>query len=863
MPYTINGIGTRYFGKQNPQQRVGVCRSCGRNVTLASYDTRLWFVVVFIPVIPLGRKHIIDECPGCRRHFVAAMDKWEMARQLETSGALERFRSDPTAENAIQAHQQLTGFHQLAEAAELQRTMQEKFGDNAKVQTYLAGALVQLGKAEEAATLYQRALELRPDLPEARIGLAELHIRAGRLDEAGALLDFLEKPGAAQLYSLAPLEHLAIGCQKAGRHAEALEHFGKILQGLPQVGQNPVFRGLVKTSEKALGRTTTILPKAKFSLRRFLSQSRRPGGIGPVAASPKRMAIAIGVIAGIGLACMVVANGYIREHRVLYIANGTGAMLQGEISGIGRIKIPRGVTPITLHEGHYLATFDPPFSDEVAFDIRSKYFERWTHKPVWVLNPGGAAIILCQRVVYAKTPQPGSFKWEFGRKLAFFPDVEFPFTPPPPKMQVSSGEQQRVVSVLQLFQGAPVEAFNALAGARRPGEAYQLAEWRLTRNPDDQRMLEAYVITGAAGGDTTRIAEFLRGGMGRRPVRIEWHRAYQNLLLGGNRHRLVGEYDSMLAAEPGDSALLYLRGRLSADYAEGQDYFNRSLRADPANPYPAFALAFDAASTADWASAKRLLDPAIAQEPGNRSFLTLWSLACLGLNETGVVEEAWRQKLHDDPADLQAEVNLCQALVVGHKEAEAQAAVAEYGRAAGVRYGTAGETLAAAAKDKLLYMLGDFGGLEKMSRGDTSPGGRNRLFIAMIEENRPEEAARIHPLTDASLKDPFELLIMSLAWRAAGNSAEATKWQDRAVALFRASGDPEDVAGLLGGGVEPTAQALNTMAMAASSKAVLLANLAYCRPEQRKELAAMARRLNVQREFPYYLIERATEEPRQ
>ncbi|MCA9099318.1 MAG: hypothetical protein KDA36_13070, partial [Planctomycetaceae bacterium] len=95
MPYTVNGIGTHYYGKKNLQVRRDYCRSCHHLGDLKSYDTRLWFVVVFIPIIPLGRKRIIDECPSCSRHFAANLDKFEMGRQLAISGALDEYRANP------------------------------------------------------------------------------------------------------------------------------------------------------------------------------------------------------------------------------------------------------------------------------------------------------------------------------------------------------------------------------------------------------------------------------------------------------------------------------------------------------------------------------------------------------------------------------------------------------------------------------------------------------------------------------------------------------------------------------------------------------------------------------------------------
>ncbi len=60
--------------------------------------------------------------------------KWETAKQLEISGALEKYRSNATPDNAIEAHRQLLAYHQPAEATELQKAMAEKFPDNVRIQ---------------------------------------------------------------------------------------------------------------------------------------------------------------------------------------------------------------------------------------------------------------------------------------------------------------------------------------------------------------------------------------------------------------------------------------------------------------------------------------------------------------------------------------------------------------------------------------------------------------------------------------------------------------------------------------------------------------------------------------------------------
>src|SRR5688572_23759299 len=237
MPTTYNGIGTHYYSKRNIETRVNVCQHCGREATLTSYDTRLWVVILFVPVFPLERKRIIDYCSHCSYHYAINLQKWQTAGQLEVSGADETYRTSPTAENAIALHQKLLAFHQNTRADEFEKELAQKFSSNAKVLAYLGASLAHLGKHEQAALNFQRALEIRPDLPEAKIGLGMELLRQNRLYDAQNMLDILDKPGAGQLYSLEPLELLGNAFQEANRHDDALRCFNRILTELPQVAQ--------------------------------------------------------------------------------------------------------------------------------------------------------------------------------------------------------------------------------------------------------------------------------------------------------------------------------------------------------------------------------------------------------------------------------------------------------------------------------------------------------------------------------------------------------------------------------------------------------------------------------------------------
>ena len=197
MPATVNGIGTHYYGKRNRSSRTGVCRACGNKAALESYYTRLWVVVLFIPVIPLGRKRIIDQCgdllAALRRRPVAVRDG---ARQLNVSGVKDRYREQPSPENALEVHACLLAFHQHDEAEQFRRQALLQHADSAVLHGGLALHLVEVGQVNSAIPLFEKAYVLRPDLPEARVGVARIRMANGRLDEARELLGFLTVAGA-------------------------------------------------------------------------------------------------------------------------------------------------------------------------------------------------------------------------------------------------------------------------------------------------------------------------------------------------------------------------------------------------------------------------------------------------------------------------------------------------------------------------------------------------------------------------------------------------------------------------------------------------------------------------------------------
>ncbi len=852
MPSTVNGVGTHYYGRKNLQKRPGPCPHCGRAVELASYDTRLWFVIVFIPIIPLKRMRIIDYCSACTRHYAMEADKWETAKQLEVSGALEKFRANPTPEAAMAAHQQLLNFHQLEQAAEFRKTMREKFADNAKVHAYLGAAMEHFGQLDEAGGCYARAFALRPDLPEARVGVARVHISAGRLDDAHKLLDFLEKPGASQLYSLEPLDTLARAYQNANRHDDALAIFAGLQKELPKLPEEKWFRNLVAKSEKSAGRRESQLPKQPFSLKRLFSSGQ---------ASTARTLLIVGILLAVVALGFVVANEFIRRHRRLHIVNGYATPANVQIQGVGNIGRIRSVESVSLAEGRYHAVISGPVQQELDFEVRDSYWNRWSGDPAWVLNLGGEAILIQTAVVYSQNPRPPAVTFHFGESFKKFPGITHPFTELPETLRMKSHEERTLVE-LQLHKGAATDVFEYLVEQKQPDKAINLGEHWLRSHTDDEQMLGLYLATTIRRGQTNRADALIKSGLANRPLHIEWHRAYQGMHDNpAQRTGLAAEYDSWLTAEPTNSSLLYLRGRIEGDRAKALQYFDRARLADPSNAYPIFALGYDRMVAGDWSPARILFAQAAQLRPRDHGFEHWLTTARFALGEHAAIEQEARRTLANDPTDFAAAVRLIDALVGQAKPDEAMQACNAFARACNSKYGADGNSVANAVRCHALYALGESHELQKLAVAEKATLARTLCSQLLVEEGRAAEALKSRSAQGPSDDDSQAVwaLAVSVAFRQSGNTTEADQWLQKAHrALAGGNSDMAQAAALLVRAKAPSLAEAQMLSLPPQMKAILLTAIIVQHPEARAELSPLARKLNVDQVFPHHLIARVT-----
>ena len=252
------------------------------------------------------------------------------------------------------------------------------------------------------------------------------------------------------------------------------------------------------------------------------------------------------------------------------------------------------------------------------------------------------------------------------------------FEPPPDRLQMDSRTAQVVKTQLERA-AQPADILFHFALATSDSEAaFRFVEARLTRNPDDAKLLRCYVEAAKDRNQTDRAEHFLEAGLWRTPLSIPWHRAYQDLGRTEPRETgLAAQYDARLAKQSRSAGFLYLRGRVSAAPGQSEEFFRRACEADPGLAWPWMALAYTAAGRGDWPQARAMADKAFAMKLDEPSLLHIRHEARLACGDTAAMEAEYRQRLQASPPgeNGQTLMELCDVLAVQGKDRDARQAV--------------------------------------------------------------------------------------------------------------------------------------------------------------------------------------------
>ena len=286
MPHVINGIGTWYYGKKNVHRLRNVCDSCSALATLESYDTRLYFVVLFIPLIPLRRLRILDSCPSCNRHRLVPLGQWERAKADAVAEARDRLDAAPADREAlVDAMRVAAGFQDADLFDAVTEAVSARRGNDAELLATFADINGYFARHRRAAEAYRDSIEVADD-PRVRERLGLARLRLG--DPLGAEECFAHIYAEGDAADAWMPYQLAVAYQAEGLHADALATIDRVFEAFPRGARR---QGLAEAAQ-GLGQGRGAQPPrrqvapARVADRR--DQPRQPPRVAGAAAGPPR-----------------------------------------------------------------------------------------------------------------------------------------------------------------------------------------------------------------------------------------------------------------------------------------------------------------------------------------------------------------------------------------------------------------------------------------------------------------------------------------------------------------------------------------------------------------------------------------------
>jgi len=812
MPTVVNGIGTWYYGKRRIHSRKGTCEFCGSLTTLESYDTTLFFVVFFVPLIPLGRKRILEKCAVCERHRVLSLKKWEEAKVSQGAVILDQLRREPNNRDFIvqaiaftQAYQDEPLLQEVIVPLVRDRT------DDAAIQAQLADAYAYFARWPEAEQAYRASLAIQEN-ETVRERLGWTLLKQGRPQEARPLLQhILDKKitdAAGTIYFLVQ------GYQAEGLHDEALALMDDRDAAFPEFAKLKEYQKQRKSSTRYRGTQKKVRST-------FLEERGKAVFIGALAAY-------LGSAVWIGQA------------RKVFLVNGTSRPYTVSIGGREHTLPAGAATPVRIAEGDVEVVFsDAKLGLEpVRCRIESSFWGRPFANRTFVINPDHAAVVVEEETWYADAaPPPGEPPhFHIGHASYAFSGLDYEFKEFPPTLQVRSkqavkktrvalepmGPEARLNLIQQQLTGQEQVDFCKRLLRLDPGNSVFLA-WLTNKLPPDQAL------------------DFFKVHLDDRPLLVDWHRMYQSLMEKARPETdLRPRYQQIVAETKGHPDAVYLLGRIEPDRDKANQLFRQAAAGKPPSAHAMNALGYEAISQGQFADAVAWYEKALALVPDQTMIGHLYHDALLANRDYDRLLTELKGQGQASDNSILALMAISRVYAIRGDKEKARETLAQ-----AVKLNPPGQRqlFENAFEAGLAAWEGDADGFLKRA---TEKIGLPSFELAFLRGNLEEAATLIKP-ADPEAHVRHALLYLA-ATRSGDKKLALTHRQALEAKLAKGSREERLLADLLAGRKTLAQHPPERIVLDPREKRVFLAVLAERYPAQAKEMIALAKRLDFHRD---------------
>ncbi|HVT04385.1 MAG TPA: tetratricopeptide repeat protein [Thermoanaerobaculia bacterium] len=622
MPYTLNGIGTRYYGRKNTSVVRGDCEFCKRPAQLSSFDTRECFCILYIPFIPLGKYRIQSQCSSCRRHYripFAAFQSQVDGMLGPLRAAVQRAPRDLKAR--LELIDTLIGMRMTTEAEREAIDAATALPAESVLHLRAGYLLAARGSSAAATEWYRKAVAADPKSADARRSYGSQLFDRGQLEEAARELEESRRIDGSNLRTTFLLAEAYYGLK---RWPQALQTYEQLASSDPSLTSDKGILRELRDCKMALGYPLSDAER-KAGRNWWPFGKSKPGHLKP-AKNPgdtnwKRIGLGLAILVTVLVGGGFAYASWLQKHVDIYFDNGVNKTLTASIDGVS-FALPSG-SPVSASTGpgqHVIRILDAKSGTEVenykaTIPSESMWDALFAHR-FFVYNVAGAHIYRRQVIGYAPQESDRTYEEHVIAFDRFIPQtsVDYVFTTPPESIDMSSSasREEKVA-----FNVADDLDYNKLGN-----QSFQDGKWN-----DAEKAFRFAVLLDPCGIGQRNLVQMLslkdadaaasqaRTWIVSCPSSVNAHRSYQDAMVAGGKQKAVfAEYAARVVSQPQDAASHYLYGRLLEETGQSGAQYREALRLDPKFSWAHFALGYnelelehDLAAAEEMAAALRLL----------------------------------------------------------------------------------------------------------------------------------------------------------------------------------------------------------------------------------------------------------------
>lgn len=661
MPYVLNGVGTWNYGKKNKSFVESQCEFCNYEGNLTSYDTRTFFVVLFIPIIPLGAKRVLNECPHCKKYRHISLKKWNNLKEEEILSSINQLKTTKlSTDAAIELLHKIVAYQDPLIVFQIGPLIQKKYSNDSKVLATLGSLYRLYHKNDLSEQCFRDALKVE-NSNDIKEELAITLINLKRPKEAEAQLEHIIATSDKDGINL--LMYNVEGYQALGMHNEALTLLDKLEATFPDIEKNSQFKAFKKNSIKDRETHSKIYSDRIETSNTPIDTNHEELSKAPLLVLPLLILLALSALAFIAF-----NEG---KNREVFLVNGLNKSYEISINDKQYTLAPFQKRKVNISEGDVtIKNLDNtlPLAEQKC-KIKTPFYLRPFINKTFVINPDKLAFILWQETTYYVNVESApayqdSFHYYTGDLLYEIGGLDYKFEDIPSTISMEGNSEKRFSINVSPNTKTIDDRYELAAQIFNKEELIRYLTAELSYNKNHINAISTYskIVSPEVA------IKFYKENISTKPVLVNLHRSYQDFMdYADPDHNLINEYDELLKTDPNNSNYLYLMGRIDDNNAE--KYYQKAISTKSPNAYAYNALAWIRLAEGSFKEALTYAQKAVSLAPENDNFTLIKEECCASNKQYNQIVNDLIQKINIDSFNINLHLKTIAYMVkTGQKE---------------------------------------------------------------------------------------------------------------------------------------------------------------------------------------------------